>query len=135
MFTSASDVLGNSYEIKKGEMGLSLHSPHCWISINLCRFYNGAGTDATGTHTSTLNVTAVGYHSDLFQVRQETSTSLVMGMGNIVPGGRSFATNSTYFCHGFLLISLLFLNRPGTEPVLDDTFQQIQPCNNANLNI
>ena len=46
-----------------------------------------------------FGIAAAGRHPDPLQIRQPTSFILVVGMTDIVAGGRPLAANFTFFCH------------------------------------
>src|SRR5665647_267091 len=70
-------------------------------------FNNSPGSNTSRTNRAPYSAATGGKHMNFFQVWQPTPTSLIIGMGDIIPGNRPFSTDFTYFRHRSLLPLLL----------------------------
>ncbi len=77
------------------------------MEISSSRLDNSPRSNTSRTNPCPHSTTTGGNHMNFLQVWQPTTTSFIVGMGNIIPGNRPFSTNLTYFSHHSLLPLLL----------------------------
>ena len=93
---------GKKYLVRLKACGQTIHALSLTISSRYLksmldgRFNHGAGANATGTNSDALGIAAVGGDSDCLQVRQPTTTGLIVGMADVISGGGLLAAQITH---------------------------------------
>ena len=76
----------------------------CLTTIGSGRFDYSSGTDTAGAGINANGAAIAGDHADTLQVGQPAATGFIMGVADVVSGGRAFATNFTITGHGYVLL-------------------------------